>query len=107
MHPKDSSMEAELRAFMQSDGTLGFHRYGELLHQFHLDWSEEEKRPYLVCDADCTPEKVAEFIQEHDIKILNVSGSGAWPWGDEYEFLARVFELALEPAPTVKSAAKT
>ena len=55
------------------------------------DVCRRERKPYIILDATRITESAAaaaivRFIEEHEIKVLNVAGPRASRWAEGYEF---------------------
>jgi hypothetical protein len=77
---------------IDSDGTAilfnGLLSGGTLLT---VNLCKREGRPHLVIDASKVSvveaaAEIARFVEEHDIKVLNVAGPRASGWADGYRY---------------------
>lgn len=113
--PKGGTRQRTRMNVVDSDGSVIF--FHELLKggaRLTRNLCALEKRPYLLIDAHkslearAAAQEIADFVQRHSIRVLNVSGPRAsrWPPGYDYVFTAmsQCIQLAADENPVAEEA---
>ncbi|MGH8308403.1 MAG: putative molybdenum carrier protein [Steroidobacteraceae bacterium] len=103
--PGGGYRERTLQNVLDSDGTVIISRGpltgGTLLTR---DLCRHNARPHLVIDAPVTTEadaarEIARFIEQHDIRVLNVAGPRSSQWQEAHAFASRTVRELLSDQP--------
>jgi hypothetical protein len=69
-----------------------------------LEFCQQHAKPHLLIDASAQTESaaaigIANFIREHDIRVLNVAGPRASEWSQAHQFAYRTVGALLQNTP--------